>query len=96
MDILTFYATVILSTYESEDDLKDDIESGQYDPRIYQDLADKESQVVITLRLEKGEAKVMFSEGSTWFVWFTDILNRWYTENTAFFDKEVDNLLSLR
>ena len=93
-DALTFHAAFVLNGYENEEDLEEDIRNGTYDPNIYQDIADKETKVVGTLRLERGEAEVLFCENATWIVWFQDILNRWYGENMEYFDEEVNSLIA--
>ena len=94
MDALTFHASFMIQGYESKEALEEAIQDGSYTGDIHQELADKSSKLVATLRLKSGEAKVMFCENSTWVVWFQDILNRWYRENKDYFDKEVNSLIA--
>ena len=94
-DVLTFHASFMTGNYETEGELEEAICNGEYDPQIHRELADNESEVVATLRLEEGEAKVLFCEDSTWVVWFQDILNRWYDENKEYFEAEIDCLMGI-
>jgi hypothetical protein len=94
-DVLSFYTALILQDYESEKELEEALKKEDYDNRLFFENAGKDGDCgFIILRLEKGEAKVMFCEDSTWVVWFVDILERWYRENKDFFDKEVARMLA--
>lgn len=93
-DALSFHAAFMVEGYESEEDLESAIDDGLYTGNIYRELANDSSELVATLRLKSGEAKVMFCEDSTWVVWFQDILNRWYKENKDYFDEEVNSLIA--
>lgn len=86
-DCLDEHAQFILEKYETAEALEEDIQSGDYDGQIYLELGQKRNKVIANLRLEKGEGKYCIFEGSTWIVAWYNILNRWYAENKAYFDK---------
>ena len=92
-DYLCMMSRFFLEPYENASELDKAIESGDYTGKLYADIKSKPS-VLATFRLEKGEAKVFYTEDSTWIVWQGDIFGRWYNENKDFIDKEARRILS--
>lgn len=91
-DVLNYFATFLIESYSSAEELDEAVASGNFDSNIYVEN-NSVQEIIATFRIEPGEGKVFFDEGSTWVVWYHDILNRWYGENQEFIDKEVSNLL---
>ena len=92
-DYLGMMAGFFLDSYETASELDEAIKSGEYTGEL---LADKDGvpTVLATFRLEGGEGKVFFAEGSTWIVWQGDIFGRWYNENQQFIDNEYRKALT--
>ena len=93
-DLLNHYASFMIQDYSSAEELDKAVESGNYDGGLYQDDENGKPKKLAQFNIEAGEGKVFFAEGSTWIVWYHDILNRWYRDNKDFLDKEVNIIIN--
>jgi len=92
-DVLNLIAQYLLEPYSSAGQLNTAVKSGRYNGKLYLHTEGKDPKVIATFRIEPDEGKVFYTEGSTWVVWYNDIMSRWYRENTDFLDSEVSQIM---
>ena len=92
-DLVDIFENLLIRPYETKEELDEAIANGTYNGKIYTDEGDGVPEEIANFRLEKGEGKVFFTEGSTWVVWYNDIRNRWYGENKEYINVEARKLL---